>query len=389
MYADILQGFDSKKYTLSVFLDLSKAFDTIDHNRLLHKLHYYGVRGIALDWFRSYLSNRRQYVSYYGIKSKVYDIDCGVPQGSVLGPFLFIIYMNDLNKSLHFAKSILFADDSNIRISGKNKVRLFADMKNELSNLIVWFQANRLSLNLSKTNYILFSPKNLQMEDGNDNNVICELKFGNDTIECKDFTKFLGLMIDKHLDWSQQFTHLRLNLSKTIYIMNSVKNFLTVNSMKTLYYALYYSHLLYCITLWGTTMAASNLNKLDKSQKKVVRIINKSEYNAHTNPIYKKLKIVKFRDIVDNELIKFMYQVSKNSLPKPILYPFQTNRPNHQYNTRHRNDPRIISRKYAPLDNSFLCRGPALWTNLPNDIKNAISIHSLKSKLKKQAIQRY
>ena len=143
--------------SLSVFLDLSKAFDTIDHNILLHKLSFYGIRGLAYDWFRDYLTNRRQYAEYNGARSSTQSVTCGVPQGSVLGPLLFIIYTNDLPDTLNQSSSILFADDTTLYISDDNLYRLYAKMNEELNILTDWFKANKLSLNISKTKYILFS----------------------------------------------------------------------------------------------------------------------------------------------------------------------------------------------------------------------------------------
>ena len=135
--------------TLSVFLDLSKAFDTIDHRILLNKLHYYGIRGLSLEWFKSYLFQRKQYVTYKNNSSEMLNIDCGVPQGSVLGPLLFIIYSNDLPKSIKTCNSILFADDTTVCKVGSDINQLFTDMMSDLTLLIDWFRANKLSLNVS------------------------------------------------------------------------------------------------------------------------------------------------------------------------------------------------------------------------------------------------
>ena len=148
---------DNKKPTLSVFLDLSKAFDTIDHGILLCKLEYYGIRGLALDWFKSYLYNRKQYVSYNGVQSESLSINCGVPQGTVLGPLLFIIYTNDLPDCISQATTILFADDTTIYESASDLNYLYSSMNQNLIHLTDWFRGNKLSLNITKTNYMLFS----------------------------------------------------------------------------------------------------------------------------------------------------------------------------------------------------------------------------------------
>ena len=159
LITDIIESNENRETTMSVFLDLSKAFDTINHKLLLSKLEFYGIRGIALDWFKSYLANRKQYVIYNNKTSDNLDITCGLPQGSVLGPLLFIVYTNDLPDCIEGAEAILFADDTTISQSSDNIEFLYHSMNDNLDRLTDWFKANKLSLNINKTNYMIFPNK--------------------------------------------------------------------------------------------------------------------------------------------------------------------------------------------------------------------------------------
>ena len=153
---NINHAIDNDKYTLVVFMDLSKAFDTTDHNILLSKSYHYGFPAIHnYDWFASYLSNRKQYVSYQNTKSSYENVMCGVPQGYILGSLLFILYMNDICFTSSLLKFILFADDTTVFDSNDDISVLYDTVNRELNEVCSWFRCNKLSLNASKTNLML------------------------------------------------------------------------------------------------------------------------------------------------------------------------------------------------------------------------------------------
>ena len=194
----IKESIDSGKFGCGIFIDLKKAFDTVNHEILLKKLEHYGVRGTMLKWFESYLKGRKQYVFYNGETSDVKEITCGVPQGSVLGPLLFLIYINDLPNISEKLQFFLFADDTNIYYESKDLKELEKTVNGELKKLTLWLNVNRLALNVKKTNFVIFRSH----KKTPDHNVT--LLMNKCALEQKDHVKYLGVLMDQHLNWKNQ-----------------------------------------------------------------------------------------------------------------------------------------------------------------------------------------
>lgn len=362
LLTDINSSLNNNNMSLSVFLDLSKAFDTIDHNILLNKLNFYGIRGIAYDWFRDYLTNRRQYVEYRGARSTTQNITCGVPQGSVLGPLLFIIYTNDLPDALTHAKSILFADDTTLYISDNNLNRLYTEMNEELDVLTDWFKANKLSLNISKTKYMLFS-NILNLKEPT---TLC---LSGVTIESCHSMKFLGIFIDDKLKWDSHINYVSKKVSNGLFAINKAKQFLPEQSLVSIYYTLIYPHLSYGITMWGGAHSIYT-NKLIIQQKKLIRSISGAPFNAHTEPLFKKLRLYKFIDIYNIHVSKYVHAFLLGKLPPALSNIFVVSNEVHHHRTRHSMQMKLIHYKYKNVvtGQSLLRRGPEIWNNLLSEL---------------------
>ena len=196
---------DDGKTAIGIYLDFSKAFDTVDHDILLSKLFYYGIRGPAYDWFQSYLSDRSQYVTYNGVKSSTKPIKCGVPQGSILGPLLFLIYINDLPNVCKVTMPFLFADDTHLFTSGDDLDDMYDTANHELNNIAEWLKVNKLSLNVKKTHYMVFSGINSSRSTATRTK---NLKIYGEEISEVSKTKFLGVIIDNKLKWQHHIAYI-------------------------------------------------------------------------------------------------------------------------------------------------------------------------------------
>ena len=266
----------SKDLTLSIFLDLKKAFDTVSHPILLDKLEYYGIRGLSLEWFKSYVHDRVQYTEINGEKSSLARVQYGVPQGSILGPLLFLIYINDLASATNL-KVLSFADDTTLVKSSDNLSDSIPEINNELNKVYTWLNLNKMAINISKTCYMIFGPTKMTFPHNIDNivniNNIPINRIGDNNNETS--VKFLGIYLDEKLSWKNHINVTSKKINSGLFALNSLKNILPQNTLRTIYYSLIHCHITYCLEVWGNS---TSINKIQLLQKCALRSIYKQPY---------------------------------------------------------------------------------------------------------------
>ena len=264
----IKSSLDTKDYVCGIFVDLEKAFDTVNHQILCEKLNHYGFRGGTNMLIKSYLENRKQFVSINGFESETKTITCGVPQGSSLGPLLFLIYINDFHLCLDKTDAGHFADDTFIMYASKNIKTIETVINYELKLISKWMKLNKLSLNTDKTKLIVFRTKKKPFDTNN-----LSIKFNGKKLTPVDYVKYLGMFIDKHLSWDFHISQLSRKLSRANGILAKLRHNAPITTCLQVYYAIFYSHLMYGCAIWGLS-SEKNLNIIRILQKKVLANYN-------------------------------------------------------------------------------------------------------------------
>ena len=369
----IYDNLDNGKNVLSVFLDFRKAFDCVDHVILLKKLYHYGIRGVLHEWFESYLSNRTQYVDLNGVQSCKLLVTHGVPQGSILGPLLFLLFINDFPLSSSKFIFNLFADDSTLSYSFDHRDSTTCNVVNNELNLVSrWLCSNRIQINVSKTKYILFSLRRTV--------TLPPIMIGNSEIERVESIKFLGVHLDQNLKFDQHITYLSHKLSKSIGILNRIKFFMPEPVMIKLYYALIQPYILYAIKSWYGCSSYLR-NKILVLQKKSVRCIFNLQYNDHTLNYYKLAKIMNINQLYElRVLIYFHKTIYKNhdACMYPNLRPLSDA---HDFQTRSSHNLIIPRHRSSKYEKSLLYSGIQLWNKLPIELRKIESCSIFKNKI--------
>lgn len=395
---EIYDALNNSKTSSALFIDITKAFDLVNHEILIDKLRRAGFRGFALDWFRSYLSNRKQKVRINNEFSSLLEVFCGVPQGSVLGPILFLIFINSLFSQPFKGNPTAFADDTAFTYGSNSHFDIVINLNHDIDLLRRWFRKHKLIISC-KTKYMNFSIYNNPMHDYNlfyhDPN--CQ-KFpiypqtvthtGNLTdqsshdnqcnsncfkIECVSSFKYLGLFIDSKFDWSKHTSYLKKHFSNVIRLLYHVSLYSTVKISSMVYYALFHSKLQYGIVCWGGAYF-NKLSQLLISQKHAVRIICKKRRLSPSLDLFRTLKILPVRYL-------FLYKTMKIFF---IKSGYQNIRHTTSYNLRI-NNRNLVS---VPRFNKYhFCRfyiiiAPKIFNKLPDDIRNIRVLSNFLNKIK-------
>lgn len=363
----ILQHLENKNIALGLFLDLSKAYDCVNHDFLIYKMEKYGIRGNALAWIKSYLSDRPQRVVINDKKSNIRINKIGIAQGSILGPILFVIYLNDLCRIEDNFLITNFADDTNLLVPGLDIQSVTLNSHDALEKTSRWFMENKLMINKNKTNLILFKTKNKNLNEPE------LLTLANSNHKLEKSTKFLGLIIDEFLSWHQHVDNLCLKLGKIGYGISVVTQYVNTNVSRILYFANFESLLRYGIIFWG---GSSDIQRVFVVQKRVLRRIKKLGFMCTCRGSFRELKIMTVYALYIFECIMFVFKNRDHFGDTGV----------HSYNTRSNNvlypQHRLTLTEKSPY---YMC--VKLFNKLPLHMKNITSLKALKRILKQVLIE--
>jgi hypothetical protein len=363
----VANSLNSGKYCIGVFIDLKKAFDVCSHNILLEKLARLGVQNNELRWFESYLCDRKQKVDVQGCLSDELTLNISVLQGTTLGPILFLCYINDIFNASNLA-TFLFADDTTLLAENDNLQDLISYINTEMKKIANWLIVNKLALNLSKTKYIIFRTRGkkipndidpvvvnqneLHKEEDPDLITTIERIYNDSPITENRSFKLLGVYFDEFLSFDKNTDVLCAKLSRANFFLRRISHTISLKSLRCLYFALFHSHLIYCLNISSCT-SQSNLNRINILHKKAIRIINRAKYNAHTAPLFKQSSILPFDMQVKYNKLMLMHSIRYNYCPSSLNDIFTVNANNNDHNLRHVEDfivphPRIELFKKLP-----------------------------------------
>ena len=327
-----------------------------------------------MSWFESYLKGRKQSVSIAGEHSTEKILTAGVPQGSILGPILFILYINDITTVSNLFSPILYADDTTLLSNHSNYEILLQTINNELPKLFKWTVANRLSLNVDKTFAMLFS--NRRQNINNDLSIM----FNNIPVKFKKSEEFLGLIVDEEVKFAEHTRFVCSKLSKAVGIIYKLRDYVPLGSLIGLYYNLAYPYILYGNLVWGGTFDV-HVRPLTIMQKKLIRVLTNSEFLAHTEPLFKRLNILKVPDVHKMLVAQYVYKQGRGGSVRVDGA--------HNYGTRSQFDERPTFQRLSLTQHSIHYSGPIVWNALPVDVRSSKTLNVFRKQLRQYMLNEY
>lgn len=361
----------------AVFVDLTKAFDTINHSILFHKLASYGITGPALSLIKNYLKNRSQVVQIDGSVSSPKVTNTGVPQGSILGPLLFLLFINDLPLTLRHTDCLLYADDTTIYSSHKSIAVLLQNLNVDLKNVSDWCSRNCLHINPTKTTFVIFHSPLSKVPP-------VVLTMGDNEIPVTNSARFLGVTLDEHLKYNIHVHSLMHKVSFGIHVIIKSRNYFERPIIRSLYHSFIHSHLSYCVSSWANTYFC-HLDSLQRLQNQAIRLMTFSNVFTPSKPLYQNLNILPLSELLKQKLSLFIFRLKRCGTSIPAYSnEFFVNTNITRFSS---NDNLLLPAartNYAKL--TALFSGISIWNSLPYEIKSASSVHTFQSLHKKYCL---
>ena len=358
-----------------LLVDLCKAFDLVNHDILLKKLKLYKCTDKTLNWFSSYINDRKQSVSIKDTLSGPMPVNCGVPQGSILGPLLFILFINDIFLEDHLNEICLFADDAVIKKSGLNKNEIRKKLQPCANSTQAWCLKNRMVLSIEKTNTLYICSKQKHEKQAADNANL--VKIGEHELDEVENAKLLGVFIDNTLSWEKQIGQVKKNVSYKLSLLRRIRKYLPFET-RILFYNYYIKPIIeYCCIIWGKG-SKDNDTIVTKLQKKAARLILDADPLTPSKVMFKQLNWLPFNDIVKFKQACLIYKSKTGQAPEYIQNMFTNVSDRVTYSLRSASHDKLYLPRNHPKSLSF--SGVNIWNTIPDNIRNAETLSSFKIK---------
>jgi Reverse transcriptase (RNA-dependent DNA polymerase) len=370
--ADWKDAMDNNQTTVALFLDLKRAFETVDRKILLKKLERIGVRGVEKEWFESYLTGRTQRTKIDDILSGPVENHLGVPQGSVLGPLLFLLYINDINTTVNLCHIKLFADDTLVYISDKNVEQAISKMNSELYKLNEWLKLNKLILNNEKTVYMIINNKKVETDE--------TIKMDGKNIMKVDQVKYLGIILDNKLNFNEHFENVVKKISNKTWFLSRMKFKLDKSHRTLVYKTMIEPHLQYCSTILFI-MSDEKVEKLQKLQNRAMRTILNCDMRTRKIDMLENLKWMSIKQKLTFNAFVFIYRIKNGQLPNYLDNRINFGHQIHHHNLRNNNNFRLPKYNKTMSQNNLFYKGLKMFNEIYDEIKNESELTEFKRKI--------